>query len=78
MIREFIYKYYIDPIRYGQAYNPVDTLTYAVILIIALYGVYRWLRYAKIPVDGRFVIATSANRGSDSRPLLFTASTVQR
>ena len=58
MIREFIYKYYIDPIRYGQAYNPVDTLTYAVILIIAIYGVYRWLRYAKIPVDGRFVMAT--------------------
>ena len=58
MIREFIYKYYIDPIRYGQAYNPVDTLTYAVILIIAIYGVYRWLRHAKIPVDGKFVMAT--------------------
>ena len=29
MIRDFIYKYYIDPIVYGQPYNIVDTLTYA-------------------------------------------------
>jgi uncharacterized membrane protein len=58
VIREFIYKYYIDPIRYGQAYTIVDTLTYAIILIIALYGIYRFLRSAGIPVDRRFVLAT--------------------
>jgi uncharacterized membrane protein len=59
MIREFIYKYYIDPIRYGQPYNVVDTLTYALVLIIAIYILYRWLSASKIvTVDGRFVIAT--------------------
>jgi uncharacterized membrane protein len=59
MIREFIYKYYIDPIRYGQPYNVVDTLTYALILIIAIYILYRWLTASKIvSVDGRFVLAT--------------------
>jgi uncharacterized membrane protein len=58
MIREFIYKYYIDPVRYDQVYNPVETLTYAIILIIGIYGIYRWLRYSKVPVDGRFVLAT--------------------
>ncbi len=58
MIREFIYKYYIDPIRYGQPYNVVDTLTYAVVLIFAIYIIYRWLARSQIRIDGRFVIAT--------------------
>ncbi|MCX6692401.1 MAG: DUF63 family protein, partial [Methanoregula sp.] len=40
MISEFIYKYYIDPIRYGQPYNVVDTLTYAVILIVCIFIFY--------------------------------------
>jgi uncharacterized membrane protein len=58
MIREFIYKYYIDPVRYDLPYNPVETLTYAAILIVGIYAVYRWLRYSKVPVDGRFILAT--------------------
>jgi uncharacterized membrane protein len=59
MIREFIYKYYIDPIQYGQPYNVVDTLTYALILVIAIYVLYRWLTASKIvSVDRRFVLAT--------------------
>jgi uncharacterized membrane protein len=59
MIREFIYKYYIDPIRYGQPYNVVDTLTYAIVLIIAIYILYRWLTATKIvSVDRRFILAT--------------------
>jgi uncharacterized membrane protein len=58
MIGEFISKYYIDPIRYGQPYNIVDTRTYAIILIIAVYLIYRWLNISGIPVDGKFVLAT--------------------
>lgn len=59
MIREFIYKYYIDPIRYGQPYNIVDTLTYALVLIVAIYLIYRWLSASKIVrVNGTFVVAT--------------------
>ena len=58
MIREFITTYYIDPIKYGQPYNMVDTLTYAVILIFAVYLIYRWLNRAQIPVDSRFILAT--------------------
>lgn len=58
MIREFLYKYYIDPIRYGQAYTLVDTLTYALILIVAVYIVYRGLRRYKIAVDDELVLAT--------------------
>lgn len=59
MIRDFIYKYYIDPIVYGQPYNIVDTLTYALVLILALYLIYRWLYRSKIvQVDRRFILAT--------------------
>ncbi|HIJ06759.1 MAG: Uncharacterized protein XE11_0877 [Methanomicrobiales archaeon 53_19] len=58
MISDFIYKYYIDPIRYGEAYTIVDTLTYALILIIAVYLVYRWLSRKQICIDGAFILAT--------------------
>ena len=58
MIGEFITTYYIDPIRYGQSYNVVDTLTYAIILIISVYLISRWLNQTGIPVDGKFVLAT--------------------
>ena len=57
MIREFIYKYYIDPIRYGQPYTLVDTLTYAIILIFCVWLIYRWLIRSKISVDREFVYA---------------------
>jgi uncharacterized membrane protein len=64
MISDFFYKYYIDPIRYQQPYNIVETLTYAIILIIGIYLIYRWmsrsswLSDAGIKIDGTFVLAT--------------------
>ena len=58
MIREFLYKYYIDPIRYGQPYTLVDTLTYALILIAAVYLVYRGLRRYKIAIDDELILST--------------------
>jgi len=57
MIREFIYKYYIDPIRYGQPYTLVDTLTYALILLACVWLIYRWLLSCKITLDRNFVYA---------------------
>jgi len=58
MISDFVYKYYIDPIRYGEAYTLVDTLTYALILIISVYFVYRWLQRTGIEINSAFVLAT--------------------
>ncbi|MDO9539140.1 MAG: DUF63 family protein [Methanocalculus sp.] len=58
MISDFIYKYYIDPIRYGEAYTLVDTLTYAAILIVSVYLVYRWLKRTGIAINSDFVLAT--------------------
>lgn len=58
MIGEFLYKYYIGPILEGEAYTVVDTLTYAAILILSVYLLYRWLRRHDVPVDSRLVLAT--------------------
>jgi uncharacterized membrane protein len=58
MIRDFISKYYVDPILYGQPYTLVDTLTYAIILIIAVYLLYRWLKKSEITIDLDFTLAT--------------------
>jgi len=64
MISEFIYKYYIDPIRYGQSYNVVDTLTYAFILVAGVYLLYRWMSKSTwladigFRIDSSFILAT--------------------
>jgi len=56
MISDFIYKYYIDPIRLGQSYNIVDTLTYAIILVIGVYLLYRWMSQSTWLSDGGFTL----------------------
>jgi uncharacterized membrane protein len=58
MISDFFYKYYIDPVRYEQPYNAVETITYALILIAALYLIYYWFKRSNIVIDGPFVLAT--------------------
>ncbi|HPP76890.1 DUF63 family protein [Methanospirillum sp.] len=57
MISEFIYKYYIDPITYDNSYNIVNTLTYAFILLICTWLVYRWLELNHISIDREFVFS---------------------
>ncbi|MEI8331532.1 MAG: DUF63 family protein [Methanomicrobiales archaeon] len=58
MISDFIYKYYIDPVRYEQPYNAIETITYALILIAALHLIYHWFRKSNLKIDGPFVLAT--------------------
>jgi len=64
MISDFIYKYYIDPIRLGQPYNVVDTLTYAIVLVAGVYLLYRWLSRPTwlsgtgFALDSEFILAT--------------------
>jgi uncharacterized membrane protein len=64
MISEFIYKYYIDPVIYSEPYNVVETLTYAVILVLGVYLLYRWLSKSTwlsdigLKIDARFILAT--------------------
>jgi len=58
MVWDFLYEYYIGPIINGEAYTIVDTLTYAVILVIAVFLIYRWLTHTGIGIDRDFVLAT--------------------
>ncbi|HNQ54590.1 MAG TPA: DUF63 family protein [Methanothrix sp.] len=54
----FIQRYYIDPIIYDTSYNPVDTITWALILGLAVLGLIRLLGRAGIAADGRLVAYT--------------------
>lgn len=39
VIKDFIYRYYIDPIIYDTGYNPVNTITWAVLLAVSIFFV---------------------------------------
>lgn len=58
MIPEFIQEYFVDPIKYGEGYNWVNTLTYGLILITASYLVYQYLK-TRITIDRKFYYAVS-------------------
>ncbi len=59
-IPEFFNKYFWNGIKYDTAYNWVDTLTYALIFIIAVWLLYdKVFRPKKILVDRKFLIALS-------------------
>ncbi len=51
---EFIKKYYIDSIVYKQGYNIVNTATWAIILLVAVILIYRFLE-KRIEINERFV-----------------------
>lgn len=43
-MEEFIYKYYIDPIWSKTGYNTINTITYAIFAILALFLLYKYLK----------------------------------
>ncbi|RLI83231.1 hypothetical protein DRP07_03815 [Archaeoglobales archaeon] len=53
-IYDFIKKYYIDSLVYKQGYNIVNTITFAIILILAVILIYKFLR-KYIEFDFKFV-----------------------
>ncbi|ODS39536.1 MAG: hypothetical protein A7316_05365 [Candidatus Altiarchaeales archaeon WOR_SM1_86-2] len=52
IIYGFIDKYFIQP-----GYNPVNTITYGVILGLAIFGVIKMLRKLEIEIDRNFILA---------------------
>lgn len=56
---QYIYKYYINGIVNDASYNPVDTVTYAILLGISLFGIYKLLVKLKVEVDTSFIIAVT-------------------
>jgi uncharacterized membrane protein len=56
---QYIYKYYINGIVNDASYNPVDTVTYAILLGISLFGVYKLLLKLNVEIDTSFIIAVT-------------------
>jgi uncharacterized membrane protein len=54
----FVHKYYIDPIIYDTGYNPVDTITWAIILGLAILGLIKQLRHWNFLMDERLLLST--------------------
>jgi uncharacterized membrane protein len=56
-ILQFINTYYLDPIRNDSGYNPVNTFTWAVILGICIFGVFKLLDKLKVKMNTRFIVS---------------------
>jgi uncharacterized membrane protein len=54
-IIQFVNRYYIEPVIYDSGYNPVNTLTWGIILGICVFGVIRMLKKLDVRVDDRFI-----------------------
>jgi uncharacterized membrane protein len=57
-IAVFVHKYYIDPIIYDTGYNPVDTITWAIILGLAILGLIKLLRRWDLLMDESLLLST--------------------
>ena len=57
MVAEFLTKYFIDPIYLDSGYNLVNTIVYAIIALVLLYGIYKGLEKLKIKIDRKFFYA---------------------
>lgn len=55
----FVSHYYINPIIYDTGYNPVDTVTYAIILGLSLFGILKLLNKLNVTVNDIFILAVS-------------------
>jgi uncharacterized membrane protein len=58
-LRQFIDTYYIHPITHDTGYNPVNTITWAVVLVICLFLTLKLLKKLGIKIDHRFIAAVS-------------------
>jgi uncharacterized membrane protein len=54
---DFFTEYFISPIKYDTGYNIVNTLTYALILVVAVFLVYKLLQKMNIKIDRNFFVA---------------------
>ena len=56
-LTQFINNYYIDPILHDSGYNIVNTVTWAILLGICIFGVVKLLRKLDINIDDRLTVA---------------------
>lgn len=56
-ILQFINTYYLNPIRGDEGYNLVNTFTWAVVLGICTFGVFRLLKKLEVNINQKFIIS---------------------
>ena len=56
-IGDFIRQYYIDPMVLNQGYNFVNTLTYALLVVVATWLTFKFLEKMKVKIDRNFVVS---------------------
>ncbi len=57
--REFIESYYIYPITHDTGYNPVNTITWALVLVACLFLTFKLLKVLRIEINTRLIAAVS-------------------
>ncbi len=57
-LADWIYRYYIYPIIYDTSYNPVDTVTWALVLGLSILGLMKLFRHWRLAMDERLVLST--------------------
>ncbi len=57
-LQHLVTEYYIDPIVHGASYNPVNTLTWGILLGIAIFGILKLLEKLWIDIDQKFIVMT--------------------
>lgn len=68
-INEFLYTYYIHPITYDTGYNPINTITWALMLGLIIFLLLKILKKLGIVIDKRFIAAVS--------PYIFVAASLR-
>jgi uncharacterized membrane protein len=56
-ISQFINTYYLNPIRNDDGYNLVNTITWAVVLGICIFGIFRLLEKLEVKITPRFILS---------------------
>jgi uncharacterized membrane protein len=56
-ILQFINTYYLEPIRGDEGYNPVNTITWALVLGICIFGVFRLLKKLEVKITPEFIVS---------------------
>ncbi len=57
-VYNWAYKYYIEPIIYDSGYNPVNTVTWAILLGISILGLIKVFRRMDLKMDEHLVLYT--------------------
>ncbi len=58
-LSQFVETYYIHPITHDTGYNPVNTITWALLLVLCVFLTLKLLKKLDVKIDQRFIAAVS-------------------